>query len=90
MQKHQNRRKTQRKQGGKTKKSSASKTGKKGTRYNRLKKLFSTSTSTYESSPAADAIKIKRAAALPFFNTYKAMAIKEGRLMPSMVTPVRI
>jgi hypothetical protein len=88
MQKHQNRRKTQRKQGGKTKKSSASKTGKKGTRFNRLKKLFSTS--TYESSPAADAIKIKRAAALPFFNTYKSLAIKEGRLMPSMVTPVRI
>lgn len=87
MQKHQNRRKTQKKRGGNPKKKTGSKTSKKGYRFNRFKNLFKSS--TYESSPATDAIKIKRAAALPFFNAYRSAAIKEGRLMPSMISPVK-
>ena len=88
MQKHHSRRKTQKKRGGSPKKKSGSKTGRKGTRFNMLKNIFRSK--TYESSPVSDASKIERAAKLPFFNTYKNMAIREGRLMPSMVSPVNV
>jgi len=89
MQKHRNLRKTHKKRGGAPKKSSASKSksNKKRSTFSRFRKLFQSS--TYESPPATDVQKIKRAAALPFFNTYKHMAIKEGRLMPSMISPVK-
>ena len=87
MQKRQNLRKTHKKLGGAPKKSSASKSNKKRSTFSRFKKLFKAS--TYESPPATDAQKIKRAAALPFFNTYKSLAIKEGKLMPSMISPVK-
>ena len=79
MQKRQNRRKTQRGGAPKKRKTSASKKNNKS-RFARFKKLFS-----YESPPATDAKKFERAAELPFFNTYKSLAIKEGKLMPSMV-----